>query len=626
MLDFGPESLQEKSKRALETPPSLLGKLGLSDDMEKVGISEGRIKASIDKTRELVSFFREYPDHFLDLMSDPREKFSFFFYQRMFLRAVMRHRYTYATFPRAYSKSFLSILALYVRCILYPNSKVFIASGGKEQSAKIATEKLDEIWKFFPALKNELNWDRGPEGSKMQRDYINLRFKNGSYLDIVAAQQSARGGRRTSGLMEEAAQIPGQILSEVILPMMNVSRRAAFGGEDKNDITNKGQIYITTAGEKGTFAYEKLVQIFLWSIARPNESFVMGGTWRVPVLHGLASQNFVDDLKEDGTFSELTFMREYESVWGGGNVNSFFSGADFDQSRTLEEALVNGGSANPSDRMVFAYDVGRLHDQSSMIMINLKKFGGGSNAATTFIKQVANIVNFDGMHFRDQANAIKRHIMLYRPEKLIIDANGIGLGLVDFLTVETIDPNTGEKLPAIGVDPDSDKTGEYKKFYRTPSGFDEMIYMVKATAGFNYEIASLLSAQIQSGKIQFLIDDQLKFDKVRRTDRWKNMTDVQKVLELKPYKLTKLLREETLNMKKRGNGASGMDQIAPGMKKDMYSSLSYGIWYARQLELKNAANLKGLEELNLTSGGGGVRNGQRRSSNFKRSSRFKRGG
>lgn len=26
--------------------------------------------------------------------------------------------------------------------------------------------------------------------------------------------------------------------------MMNVSRRAAFGGEDMNDITNKSQIYI----------------------------------------------------------------------------------------------------------------------------------------------------------------------------------------------------------------------------------------------------------------------------------------------------------------------------------------------------------------------------------------------
>ena len=28
---------------------------------------------------------------------------------------------------------------------------------------------------------------------------------------------------------------------------MNISRRAAFGGEDPNDITNKAQIYIKTS-------------------------------------------------------------------------------------------------------------------------------------------------------------------------------------------------------------------------------------------------------------------------------------------------------------------------------------------------------------------------------------------
>lgn len=38
---------------------------------------------------------------------------------------------------------------------------------------------------------------------------------------------------------------------------MNVSRRAAFGAEDPNDITNKAQLYITTAGDKGTYAQIK---------------------------------------------------------------------------------------------------------------------------------------------------------------------------------------------------------------------------------------------------------------------------------------------------------------------------------------------------------------------------------
>ena len=43
----------------------------------------------------------------------------------------MRHRYVYATFPRAYSKSFLSMMALMIRCVLYPGADLFVTTGGK---------------------------------------------------------------------------------------------------------------------------------------------------------------------------------------------------------------------------------------------------------------------------------------------------------------------------------------------------------------------------------------------------------------------------------------------------------------------------------------------------------------
>lgn len=59
---------------------------------------------------------------------------------------------------------------------------------------RIAQEKIEELFKFFPALKNEIIDQRGAKNSSsFQRDYIKLVFKNGSYLDIVAARQSSRG-------------------------------------------------------------------------------------------------------------------------------------------------------------------------------------------------------------------------------------------------------------------------------------------------------------------------------------------------------------------------------------------------------------------------------------------------
>ena len=107
--------------------------LKLSSDREykKQGISEQRLLKDIEGLRKLIAYFRQYPDIFVDFIKGKDSTFNFLFYQRVFLRIVMRHRYVYATFPRAYSKSFLSMMALMIRCILYPNSHLFVTTGGK---------------------------------------------------------------------------------------------------------------------------------------------------------------------------------------------------------------------------------------------------------------------------------------------------------------------------------------------------------------------------------------------------------------------------------------------------------------------------------------------------------------
>ncbi len=51
----------------------------------------------------------------------------------------------------------------------------------------------------------------------------------------------------------------------------------------------------------------------------------MGGSWRVPVMEGLLSKTFVQELKLDGTYNDSSFAREYESEWSGDAENAFFS-------------------------------------------------------------------------------------------------------------------------------------------------------------------------------------------------------------------------------------------------------------------------------------------------------------
>ena len=76
--------------------------LSQTKNNKKIGMSEERIEAQLPNLRKLISFYREYPDLLIDDIKGENCKFKFYFYQRIFIRIVMRHRYVYATFPRAW--------------------------------------------------------------------------------------------------------------------------------------------------------------------------------------------------------------------------------------------------------------------------------------------------------------------------------------------------------------------------------------------------------------------------------------------------------------------------------------------------------------------------------------------
>jgi hypothetical protein len=134
----------------------------------------------------------------------------------------MRYKYVYCVFPRGYSKSFLAVLILIIRAILYPNAKLFTSAGGKQQAAGILSEKMDEICRMIPSFDKEI--DHRPGKTKISKDYCYYLFKNHSFIDNLAANERTRGKRRTAGVLEECASMDGKILQEILIPTMNVSR------------------------------------------------------------------------------------------------------------------------------------------------------------------------------------------------------------------------------------------------------------------------------------------------------------------------------------------------------------------------------------------------------------------
>lgn len=168
-----------------------------------VVLTESYLESIQNDLEEEISIFSAYPDIFLDIITPENEEISLFFYQRIMLRALMRFKEIYWIACRATSKTFLSILALFLQCVLMPNTKRFIVATYKVQAAKVAKEKIIEIYQHWPLLRREVvGGDISETPGNFGKDYVTLKFRNGSQLDVVGGD-GTRGLRRNGGLLDE---------------------------------------------------------------------------------------------------------------------------------------------------------------------------------------------------------------------------------------------------------------------------------------------------------------------------------------------------------------------------------------------------------------------------------------
>ena len=168
---------------------------------------------------EILNIFAAYPDIYLDMIKPADSNFNLFFYQRIVLRAIMRYKKIFVTAPRAFSKSFITILGLILQCIFMPGTKRFICAPNKNQSAQIAKEKIVEIYDKFPLLRKEIvGGTVSDTPGNFGKDYVTLKFRNGSQFDVVGALDSQRGGRRHGGLVDEVRDHEEEPINEIVLP------------------------------------------------------------------------------------------------------------------------------------------------------------------------------------------------------------------------------------------------------------------------------------------------------------------------------------------------------------------------------------------------------------------------
>lgn len=259
----------------------------------------------------------------------------------------------------------------------------------------------------------------------MGKDYVEFNFKNGSSLGLG----NVRGLRRQSLIFEEVIEQDEIKVNEVYIPLLNEPRKMSNGLLNPYEPQSQ-QIYITTAGYQGTFAYQKLVEILCRSVLEPNKYFVLCGTYRIPLSCGLTAQKQIEDVINSPSFSKASFEREYESRWSDAPAGAAFSA-------NLVASLRQVKMVELKDKRTQA----QLEDGSFYaICADMSKDGAAETAVGVakvipkdyyFTYKFVNLFTVPSTDYMVIANTFKKAVLAYNAKLLIYDANGVGAGIRD---------------------------------------------------------------------------------------------------------------------------------------------------------------------------------------------------
>ena len=388
----------------------------------------------------------------------------------------------------------------------------------------------------------------------------------------------------------------GESLNEIVLPLLNVNRKMRNGMENSNE-AHQQQLFMTSASSRGCYAYDKLIELFINSVVTPEESFVFGCDYRVPMRHGLLDKRYLKEIKMSSTYSDDTFAREYIGTWGNGSKGAWFEYEKMIKYRRLQNPEWKANQNSIQNKELFyliSTDVGRLNCQTVVTVYKVWPLDNHYQM---------NIVNIfilgktpETKHFSIQARDLKRIWHDFNAKEILIDGAGMGVGLLDWMTKETVDESNGMTYPPMCAFNNDDYS---KKLYKDAL---DCIYVMKSNSTLQKKIDSNCYAMVFSGRVTFLAREQETKNKLLGTKIGQKLPIEKRIARLLPHELTTKLMNQTANFKlKIGSSTNASDivleKINSSMLSDMYSSFEYGLWRIHELEeerfRKNQKKTKG---------------------------------
>ena len=420
---------------------------------------------------------------------------------------------------RGLGKTFLSAIYCVIRCILYPGTKVCIASGTRGQAINVLEKIMFELKPASPELCAEID----EKQSKVNGTNAQIVFFNTSVIKVVTANDNARGNRCHVLLLDEYRLISKDTIDTVLRKFLTLRRMPRYEElteeQRKLDYSKEKNLtmYLSSAYFKDHWSYMKCIDTLKAMVDPNRRQFVCGFPYQLSIREGLLDPETVADEMAESDFSDIKFSMEMAAEFYGSADGAFFDFDSISKNRKIKYPMlpdrISSKVVNSQLVKIPQKQNGEIRILSADIALMSSK-KNNNDATAIFINQLmptkagrysSNIVYADaceGLRTDDQALMVRKLFDEFACDYIVLDANGIGLGVFDALARDIADPETGEIYPALSCCNNAEMASRC-----TVQGAAKVIWAIKASAQFNSDCAFLLREGFKSGRIRLLVNE-----------------------------------------------------------------------------------------------------------------------
>lgn len=540
------------------------------------------------------SYYRENPALFVEEYLHIRLKL----FQKILITMMMWSTVFVFIATRGIGKTYLSAIYCCVRCILYPGTRICIASGTRGQ----AVNTLEKIMLELKPKSAELRSEIDEKASQINGTNAIMVFKNGSSIKVVTAKDSSRGNRCNVLVLDEFRLISKDVIDTILRKFLTLRRMPLYS--ELTDEERKAEyakeknltIYLSSAYFKDHWSYTKCVDTFKAMLDDRRKQFVCGMPYQLSILEGLLDPEAVADEMSESDFSEVKWSMEMCANFFGSAEDAFFDFDSIAKTRTLQYPMLPDALASKLNNSALLRIPPKQNGEIRILSADIALMASkkhNNDAAAIYINSMSltkagrhtcNIVyteTHEGLRTDAQALIIRKLFDDYQCDYLVLDCQGLGLGVYDCLATEMVDPNTGDVYPPLSCCNDPVMAARC-----TDSSARKVIWSIKASLQFNSDCAFLLREGFRSGRIRLLSTEYDAEELLGKIRGYSSLDDEDKIKLQLPYIETTLLINELVKLEHEEVGGKIRVYEHSGARKDRYSSLSYNYYVATQLETK----------------------------------------